>query len=54
VLEIVELLDGAVGPGAEGIFAAAAEATRAVLAARTLGEVIEEEARAATAPMYYI
>ncbi len=54
VLEIVELLDGAVGPGAEGIFAAAAEATRAVLSARTLGEVIEEEARAATAPMYYI
>src|SRR3954467_10521545 len=36
VLEIVELLDGAVGAGAESVFADAAAAARAVLARHSL------------------
>ena len=54
VLEIVELLDGAVGAGAESIFAEAAAATRAVLATATIADVVERENRAAGATMYYI
>jgi len=54
VLEVVELLDGPVGAQAEGIWADAATATRAVLAATTVRDVIEREAAQATAPMYYI
>ena len=54
VLEIVELLDGPVGAGAEGIFADAAAAARAVLATATLADVVERENRAAGASMYYI
>src|SRR5918912_1617013 len=38
VLEIVELLDGRVGAGAEGIFADAAAAARAVLAKSTIAD----------------
>ena len=53
VLEVVELLDGAVGADAEGVFAEAAQAARAVLAATTIGDVIENEARERGA-MYYI
>jgi Rrf2 family transcriptional regulator, cysteine metabolism repressor len=53
VLEIVELLDGPVGADAEGIFAEAAQATRAVLGSVTIAEVIEREARERGA-MYYI
>lgn len=53
VLEIVELLDGPVGADAEGVFAEAAQATRAVLGAVTIAEVIEREARERGA-MYYI
>ena len=53
VLEVVELLDGPVGADAEGIFAEAAEAARGVLAAITIAEVIEREARE-RGPMYYI
>jgi Rrf2 family protein len=53
VLEIVELLDGPVGADAGGVFAEAAEATRAVLGAVTIAEVIEREARERGA-MYYI
>jgi len=53
VLEVVELLDGPVGGGAESIFADAA-AARAVLAKATIADVLEREARAAGAYVYYI
>jgi Rrf2 family cysteine metabolism transcriptional repressor len=53
VLEVVELLDGPVGAGATGVFAEAADATRAVLRATTIAEVIEREAREGGV-MYYI
>ncbi|GAC1434628.1 MAG: hypothetical protein NVSMB51_02240 [Solirubrobacteraceae bacterium] len=51
VLEIVELLDGPLGRDATGIFAEAAEAARATLAASTLADVLAREADGA---MYYI
>ena len=54
VLEIVELLDGPVGPGAEGIFSEAAAAAKAVLANATIADVVERENQAAGASMYYI
>lgn len=54
VLEVVELLDGPLGQDAAGIFADAAEATRAVLAESTIADVAEAEARAAGAAMYHI
>ena len=54
VLQLVELLDGPVGQGASGPFADAAEAARSVLAASTIAEVAEAEARASHAPMYHI
>jgi Rrf2 family transcriptional regulator, cysteine metabolism repressor len=54
VLEIVELLDGPLGREAEGIFAEAATAARDVLAASTIGDIVEREARDAGATMYYI
>ncbi|MGB2710535.1 MAG: Rrf2 family transcriptional regulator [Conexibacter sp.] len=54
VLEIVELLDGTFAAGAEGVFAEAAAAARAVLERTTVAEVIEREARDAGAAMYYI
>jgi Rrf2 family cysteine metabolism transcriptional repressor len=54
VLEIVELLDGPVGQGAEGVFAEAADAARTVLAEATVAEVAEAQARAAGATMYHI
>jgi Rrf2 family protein len=54
VLEIVELLDGSLGQNAGGVFADAAEAARAVLAATTIADVVEREAREAGASMYYI
>jgi Rrf2 family cysteine metabolism transcriptional repressor len=54
VLEIVELLDGAFGSDAEGTFAEAAAAARAVLSGTTVADVIEREARDAGAAMYYI
>lgn len=53
VLEVVELLDGPLGAGATGVFAQAADAARAVLAATTIAEVIEREAREGGV-MYYI
>src|SRR5947199_4243024 len=52
VLELVELLDGPVGQDATGVFAQAARAARDVLAATTVADVAEAEARAAGAPMY--
>ena len=54
ILEIVELLDGPVGGGAESIFAEAAAAARAVLAKATIADVVERENREAGATMYYI
>ena len=54
VLEVVELLDGPVGGGAESIFADAAEAARKVLGSTTIADVVERDARAAGAAMYYI
>jgi Rrf2 family transcriptional regulator, cysteine metabolism repressor len=54
VLEVVEVLDGPLGRDAEGVFADAAEAARAVLAATTLRDVIEREAKDAGVNMYYI
>jgi Rrf2 family cysteine metabolism transcriptional repressor len=54
VLEIVELLDGGLGVGAEGIFAEAATAAREVLARTTVADVVEQERREAGVAMYYI
>ena len=41
MLEVVELLDGPVGGGAEGIFSEAAAAARAVLGKSTIADVVE-------------
>ena len=54
VLELIELLDGPLGAGAEGIFAAAASAACGVLGEATVASVAEDEIRATGAPMYYI
>jgi Rrf2 family cysteine metabolism transcriptional repressor len=54
VLEIVELLDGPLGRDAKGVFADASRAARDVLAATTIADVIEREAREAGASMYHI
>ena len=54
LLEIVELLDGPLGAGAEGLFAEAAAAARATLATATIADALERESREAGAAMYYI
>jgi Rrf2 family cysteine metabolism transcriptional repressor len=54
VLEVVELLEGPLGREADGIFADAAGAAREVLAASTIADVVEREARAAGVAMYHI
>jgi Rrf2 family protein len=54
LLEIVELLDGAIGRDADGVFADAAAAARDVLGRTTIADEVERERRAATAPMYHI
>lgn len=54
VLEIVELLDGPLGGGAEGIFAEAAAAARDVLARTTVADIVERDRREAGVAMYYI
>ncbi|CAN5253154.1 Rrf2 family transcriptional regulator [soil metagenome] len=54
VLEVVELLEGPLGRDDAGIFGDAATAARDVLAAATIADVVEREARAAGASMYYI
>src|SRR5689334_11730309 len=46
VLQVVEVLDGAVGNGATGVFADAAAAARGVLADSTVAEIAEAETRA--------
>jgi Rrf2 family cysteine metabolism transcriptional repressor len=54
VLEVVELLEGALGQDAAGVFSRAAEAARTVLGDTTIADVAEEQARAAGAAMYHI
>ncbi len=54
VLEVVELLDGPLGRDAQGIFADAAEAARAVLAQTSIADVVAREAREAGVAMYHI
>jgi Rrf2 family protein len=54
VLEVVELLDGPLGRGAEGPFADAADAARTVLAQTTIADVVERERREAGSSMYHI
>ncbi len=57
VLEVVELLEGdlqAEAADAGPIWAEAVEAARSILADATIAEVAEREARADSAPMYYI
>ena len=56
VLEVVELLDGELGPEARSDgypWADGVEALRSALGAATIAEVAEREAQA-SAPMYYI
>ena len=53
VLEVVEILDGPLGAGSEGVFAEASAAAREVLAGTTIADVAERE-RAGGAQMYYI
>jgi Rrf2 family transcriptional regulator, cysteine metabolism repressor len=54
VLEVVELLEGPLGRDAIGIFADSAAAARNVLAASTIADIVEREARAAGVAMYHI
>jgi Rrf2 family transcriptional regulator, cysteine metabolism repressor len=54
ILEIVELLDGPLGSGAESVFAEAAAAARTVLQDTTISDLVERENREAGAHMYYI
>jgi DNA-binding IscR family transcriptional regulator len=54
VLEIVELLDGPLGGGAEGIFEEAAAAAREVLGKTTVADIVERDKRDAGVAMYYI
>ncbi len=54
VLEVVELLEGPLGRDSSGIFGEAAAAAREVLAASTIADVVEREARAAGVAMYHI
>jgi Rrf2 family transcriptional regulator, cysteine metabolism repressor len=54
VLEVVEALEGALGPEATGVFQDAVAALRSQLGAVTIAEVAQREARAAGAAMYYI
>ncbi|MGO9820768.1 MAG: Rrf2 family transcriptional regulator [Solirubrobacteraceae bacterium] len=54
VLELVELLDGPLGRGAQGVFFEAAQAAGAVLSEATVASIAEQEMLAAGAPMYHI
>ncbi|MBV9818722.1 MAG: Rrf2 family transcriptional regulator [Solirubrobacterales bacterium] len=54
VLEVVQLLDGPLGVGADGIFAQAAHAAAAVLGEATVASIADMEIRAAGTPMYHI
>jgi Rrf2 family protein len=54
VLEIVELLEGPLGAGAQGIFDDAAAAARNVLASTTIADIVERERSQSGTAMYYI
>jgi Rrf2 family protein len=54
VLEVVELLDGPLGRGSEGVFADAARAARAVLGESTIADIADAETRSAGTAMYHI
>jgi Rrf2 family transcriptional regulator, cysteine metabolism repressor len=57
ILEVVDLLEGELGAEAAAsgpVWTEAAEAVRNVLAATTIADVAEREARDSAAPMYYI
>jgi Rrf2 family protein len=54
VLEIVELLDGPLGAGSDGVFADAAAAARDVLSTTTVADIVEKEKQDAGVAMYYI
>jgi len=54
VLEVVELLDGPFGAGAESVFAEAADAARTILRETSIADIVERENRQAGAHMYYI
>jgi Rrf2 family protein len=54
VLEVVEALEGVLGAEATGVFEDGVGALRSQLAAVTIAEVAQREARAAGAAMYYI
>jgi Rrf2 family cysteine metabolism transcriptional repressor len=53
VLELVELLDGPLGEGSDGVFGDAAAAAREVLAGVTVRDAMDREAQGSP-PMYYI
>jgi Rrf2 family protein len=52
-LEVVEILDGPLGPDSEGVFADAAEAARKVLSGATIEDLANAESGSG-APMYWI
>lgn len=64
VLEVVEIVDGRLGPAegeaapppppAEEVWGEARQALRAVLAGLTIADIVEREARAQGAPMFFI
>jgi len=55
VLEVVELLEGALGPDASGPpWTELVETVKGVLRGSTVAEVAERESRGAAQPMYYI
>ena len=54
VLEVVELLDGPLGAGAEGVLADAVAAARTVLTETTIADVVDRETREAGSAMYHI
>jgi Rrf2 family protein len=54
VLEVVDLLEGPLGQGSEGVFADAAAAARGVLGGSTVADVADAEARTSGAAMYHI
>jgi Rrf2 family transcriptional regulator, cysteine metabolism repressor len=56
VLEVTELLDGELAPGADEadqVWTEAADALKAVLGRSTIADIVDREAQA-TSPMYYI
>ena len=56
VLEVVELLEGPLGPETSGddVWSDAVDAVRAVLGKTTIADVAERESQGAATPMYYI